>query len=61
MSADTTAPFLLPAVGRKNVTAFFDGRRLTSDGGVMLLAAAERRMSTAESLVSLHSLGLIAQ
>ena len=42
MSDDTLEPFCFPAVGRKKVTAAFDGGRLTSDGGVMLLAAAER-------------------
>jgi hypothetical protein len=44
MSDDTVAPFLFPAVSRKKVTAAFDGGRITSDGGVMLLAAAERRI-----------------
>jgi hypothetical protein len=33
-----------PAVERKKVIAAFDGGRITSDGGVMLLAAAERRL-----------------
>ena len=39
-------PFSFPAVGRKAVTAAFDGGRLTSDGGVMLLAMAERRLGS---------------
>ena len=43
-------PFSFPAVGRKAVTAAFDGGRLTSDGGVMLLAMAERRLGIAERL-----------
>ncbi len=47
MSDDTAAPFLFPAVGRKKVTAAFDGGRITSDGGIMLLAAAERRLGLA--------------
>ncbi len=47
MSDDTTAAFLFPAVGRKKVTAAFDDGRITSDGGVMLLAAAERRLGIA--------------
>lgn len=47
--ADTTIlPFSFPAVSRKKVTADFDGGRLTSDGGVMLLATAERRLGIAE-------------
>ena len=53
MSDDTTVPFLFPAVGRKKVTAAFDGGRLTSDGGVMLLAAAERRLGIAQRLAPL--------
>ena len=53
MSDDTINPFGFPAVGRKKVTAAFDGGRITSDGGVMLLAAAERRMGIAQRLASL--------
>ncbi len=53
MSDDTAAPFLFPAVGRKKVTAGFDGGRLTSDGGVMLLAAAGRRLGIADRLAGL--------
>ena len=46
-------PFWFPAVGRKKVTAAFDGGRLTSDGGVMLLAAAERRIGHRTTLAAL--------
>lgn len=53
MSDDTINLFGFPAVGRKKVTAAFDGGRMTSDGGVMLLAAAERRMGIAQRLASL--------
>ncbi len=53
MSDDTVAPFLFPAVGRKKVTAAFDGGRITSDGGVLLLAAAERRLGLADRLARL--------
>ena len=53
MSDDTTMPFLFPAVGRKKVAAAFDGGRITSDGGVMLLAAAERRLAIADRLAVL--------
>lgn len=53
MFDDTVAPFLFPAVGRKKVTAAFDGGRMTSDGGVMLLAAAERRLGVAGRLARL--------
>jgi len=50
MPDDTAATFLFPAVGRKKITAAFDGGRLSSDGGVMLLAQAERRLGIAERL-----------
>jgi hypothetical protein len=53
MFDDTTAPFLFPAIGRKKVAAAFDGGRITSDGGVMLLAAAERRLGIADRLARL--------
>ncbi len=38
MSDDTVLPFEFPAVGRKRVIGAFDDGRLTSDGGVVLLA-----------------------
>ena len=50
MTYDRTLPFSFPAVSRKQVTAAFDGGRLTSDGGVMLLAMAERRLGIADRL-----------
>jgi hypothetical protein len=50
MTDTTILPFSFPAVGRKKVTADFDGGRLTSDGGVMLLAMAERRLGIAQRL-----------
>jgi hypothetical protein len=53
MPGDTNAPFLFPAVSRSKVTAAFDGGRMTSDGGVMLLAAAERRLGVAGRLTRL--------
>ncbi len=53
MHDDTIEPFGFPAVGRKKLTAAFDGGRLTSDGGVMLLAAAERRIGIADRLAGL--------
>ncbi len=52
MIDDTTLPFAFPAVGRKKVTAAFDGGRITSDGGVMLLAEAERRLALAGKLAA---------
>ena len=44
MGEDIRLPFDLPAVARKKVSAAFDGGRITSDGGVTLLAQAERRL-----------------
>ena len=50
MTEDNLLPFSFPSVARKKVTADFDGGRLTSDGGVMLLSMAERRLGVAERL-----------
>src|SRR5712692_6091934 len=50
MDEDIPLPFDLPAVARKKVSAAFDGGRITSDGGVMLLAEAERRLGIADHL-----------
>src|SRR3954451_14391354 len=52
MTHDTLLPFSLPAVSRKKVIAAFDGGRISSDGGMMLLAAAERRLGIAEKLAA---------
>ena len=53
MTDDTTLPLAFPAVERKKVTAAFDGGRITSDGGVMLLAEAERRLGLAGKLAAM--------
>ena len=50
MTEDTLLPFDLPAVRRKKVTADFDGGLISSDGGVVLLREAERRLGLAETL-----------
>ena len=50
MTDHTILPFSFPAVARKKITAAFDGGRLTSDGGVMLLALADRRIGVADKL-----------
>jgi hypothetical protein len=50
MTDDNLLPFSFPAVSRKQITAAFDGGRLTSDGGVMLLSMAERRLGIAQRL-----------
>jgi hypothetical protein len=52
MIDDTTLPFSFPAVRGRKLTAAFDGGQLSSDGGVMLLAEAARRMGIAEKLAA---------
>ena len=52
MVYDSVVPFGFPTICRKKVTAAFDGGRLTSDGGVLLLAQAERRLGIAERLAA---------
>src|SRR5580693_23217 len=53
MLEDNQLPFSFPAVERKKVTAAFDGGRITSDGGVMLLAAIEKDLGIADRLAPL--------
>ena len=50
MAEDTGVLPGLPAVGGKPVHIGFDGGRLTSDGGILLLAAIEGRLKIAERL-----------
>ena len=50
MTEDTLLPFDLPAASRKKVTADFAGGLISSDGGLVLLRAAERRLGLAEAL-----------
>jgi len=50
MIDDTIPLFSFPAVECKKVTAGFDGGRMSSDGGVMLLSMAERRLGVAQRL-----------
>src|SRR5436305_277404 len=50
MTDDNLRPFCFPVVHRKKITAAFDGGRISSDGGVMLLAQAERRLGIADQL-----------
>ena len=59
MSDDNLLPFSFPAIQRKKITAAFDGGRITSDGGVMLLAQAERRLGIAERLAQVIPPGAI--
>jgi hypothetical protein len=53
MQESTTETFGFPAIGRKKLTAAFDGGRLTSDGGVLLLAAVERELGIAKRFAGL--------
>ena len=53
MTIDTVSPFEFPAVNRKKITSAFDGGRISSDGGVMLLAGIERRLGIADRLAAL--------
>ena len=50
MTEDTLLPFDLPAVQRKKVAADFAGGSISSDGGLVLLRAAESRLGLAETL-----------
>jgi hypothetical protein len=50
MSEDTALPFSLPSVGRKKVSVGFDGGLLSSDGGVLLLRGAEKKLGLASRL-----------
>ncbi|MEM7190549.1 MAG: IS1380 family transposase [Pseudomonadota bacterium] len=70
MPDDTLLPFSLPTIKQKKVMAAFDGGRLSSDGGVALLALAEKRVGIIDRLAGLfpddrdpervtHSLGSI--
>ena len=50
MIDDSLPPFHLSAVQRKKVIAAFDGGLISSDGGLVLLREAERRLRLAETL-----------
>lgn len=48
MTNDSLLPFDLPAVGAKKLTVDFDGGRLSSDAGLLLLREADRRLGVCE-------------
>ena len=52
MSGDSFLPFDLPAVSRKMVSASFDGGAISSDGGLLFLREAGRRLGMTRMLVS---------
>ena len=53
-SDDNRACFGFPAIAGKKFSAGFDGGRLTSDSGVLLLGQAERQMGDCEAARRLH-------
>jgi hypothetical protein len=53
MAEHIPLPFSLPSVQRKKVTAAFDGGRMTSDGGVLLLSAIENEIGISTRLAPL--------
>jgi Transposase DDE domain group 1 len=50
---DTLLPFSLPSLCGKKITAGFDGGTISSDGGVILLAGADRQLGLIERLAAL--------
>jgi hypothetical protein len=52
-AADPVLPFALPSIGQKKVTAAFDGGLISSDGGVLLLAGADRRLGLINTLAAI--------
>lgn len=52
MDEDSLLPLDLPAVARKKVSLAFDGGRLSSDAGVLLLREVERELGIAERLAA---------
>lgn len=50
---DTPLPFSLPNICKKKVTAAFDGGTISSDGGVFLLAGADKRLGLIDALAAL--------
>ena len=53
MTDPTQISFSFPAIRAKKVTAAFDGGAITSDGGVLLLAQAERGLGIVDRLAAL--------
>ena len=52
MTNDTPLPFDLPAVCRKKLTVDFDGGNQSSDGGLLLLRQAERKLGVCARLAA---------
>src|SRR5580692_4498336 len=50
---DTLLPFSLPSICQKKITAAFDGGLISSDGGVLLLAGADRQLGLIDRLAAI--------
>src|ERR1700676_1826966 len=50
---DTLLPFSLPSICQKKITAAFDGGLISSDGGVLLLAGADKRLGLIYTLAAI--------
>jgi hypothetical protein len=50
---DTLLPISLPTICQKKVTAAFDGGQISSDGGVVLLAGADRQLGLIDTLAAI--------
>ena len=50
---DPLLPFSLPSICQKKVTAAFDGGLISSDGGVLLLAGADKRLGLVDMLAAI--------
>src|ERR1700691_3208131 len=50
---DTLLPFSLPSICYKKVIAAFDGGLISSDGGVLLLAGADKRFGLIDTLAAI--------
>jgi hypothetical protein len=50
---DTLLPFSLPGICQKKVTAAFDGGLIGSDGGVLQLAGADKRLGLVDAMAAI--------
>jgi Transposase DDE domain group 1 len=50
---DTLLPFSLPSICQRKVTGAFDGGRISSDGGVLLLAGADKQIGLIDTLAAI--------
>ena len=51
--SDRLLPFSLPSICKKRVTAAFDGGLISSDGGVLLFAGADRQLGLIDRLAAI--------